>query len=403
MKFDSTIICYVSDIDKLRFFKKFHNSARFIKHNIEFWTARVSVKVKDRECFFLARTENCSLVDMELKKYIDESVESCLDLEVFDDRLASLYLKILDELKIRQKKNNITVFLWNGSTLYEKIAFAACSRLGIKTIFFEVGNMPGKLFVDPKGVNFKSSLADYDYFKKHYKKPEMIESGREWLKSYLDSIESKHIVKQSRNLKKVNYYFLFDWLAVFFGLSYFREPGLYRKIISKFKSTVSTVEPFGLITKAFYLFPAQVSTDSQILINSTVDNYAAIDEVVRLSNNDGVQCVVKLHPAEPNIDELVRLRRYAISKGCIVSSESIPYLLKKTKKVFTINSTVGLEAKMHGVPVCCFGDALYANFTMDDLFAYIGGTLLNIDYFTDEPVENLLMEKIMNRSRLCDV
>ncbi len=119
----------------------------------------------------------------------------------------------------------------------------------------------------------------------------------------------------------------------------------------------------------FFLVPLQLSTDSQLLYASPWrSNVAFISHVIRSFSrhaNDTDLLVFKHHPMErghadyaADIDRLAR--QYGISSRVrYLRDARIPALLKRAKGVVLINSTVGLQALFHRVPLCTCGDAFY--------------------------------------------
>ncbi|MBC8641320.1 MULTISPECIES: capsular biosynthesis protein [unclassified Caballeronia] len=133
-------------------------------------------------------------------------------------------------------------------------------------------------------------------------------------------------------------------------------------------------QTIGLLLDAygpdFFLVPLQISTDSQIVHASDwQDNDAFIEATIRSFAEhafDSDLLVFKHHPLERGHADYERAigthaRRYGVGERVrYIHDGHVPSLLKRSKGVVTINSTVGLQALYHGVPVCVTGSAFYA-------------------------------------------
>ncbi|MDR5744494.1 capsular biosynthesis protein [Caballeronia sp. LZ029] len=120
----------------------------------------------------------------------------------------------------------------------------------------------------------------------------------------------------------------------------------------------------------FFFVPLQISTDSQITHASNwKDNDAFIKATIRSFAAHACESdllVFKHHPLERgHADYATAINASAEHCGVAgrvlyIHDGHVPSLLKRSKGVVTINSTVGLQALYHGVPVCVTGSAFYA-------------------------------------------
>ncbi|WP_340528248.1 capsular biosynthesis protein [Cupriavidus necator] len=119
----------------------------------------------------------------------------------------------------------------------------------------------------------------------------------------------------------------------------------------------------------FFFLPLQFSTDSQLLHASRwTSNVEFIGHVVRSFSEharDSDMLVIKHHPMErghtdyaADIDVIARQHgvRHRIA---YLHDGHVPSFLKRSLGVVVINSTVGIQALFHGVPVCVCGEAFY--------------------------------------------
>ena len=122
--------------------------------------------------------------------------------------------------------------------------------------------------------------------------------------------------------------------------------------------------------KSYYLLPLQLNADSQMKVHSSIQS---VSEVIQLTIESfalhapkDTLLVIKNHPLDPwfvNYRELINQEavRQGINKNRIIYIESgdLIALLKKTKGVVLVNSTVGNTALAYNCAVIALGKALY--------------------------------------------
>jgi len=193
--------------------------------------------------------------------------------------------------------------VWNGKKFRQAILVLAIKANGKQVIFFERGPLPGYSAIDPKGVNFYSSIPNSLGF------------------------------YQTRTLKK-------------------SAPGLI--------SAASHSRPAYLPDK-YVLVPFQVVEDSNIYLHSkwvrTMRQLFSMCEQVSKILPDDIVFVFKEHPAcHENYDDL---RQCQSNQLRFIDEFSTSELVDYADAVLTVNSTVGIEGLMHGLPVIVLGDALF--------------------------------------------
>lgn len=114
----------------------------------------------------------------------------------------------------------------------------------------------------------------------------------------------------------------------------------------------------------FVLFPMHYFDDAQLTFRDPfLDQYDVIRCLSRVLPHD-YYLYVKIHPhyfSTDNSHSELRLLS-GIDNVRIIGPEWLtPNLLQDAKSVFTINSTVGFEALMHGVPLVTIGHEFYSN------------------------------------------
>ena len=289
-------------------------------------------------------------------------------------------------------------FFWNGSSFVARAISDYVKQRGIKTLYFEIGNFPGKLFVDPVGVNIRSRFAICyrDMDRSRVDMP----CFEEWVNNFLEEKRKSHQVLQARVSTGFNWSYPIDMAGFYFCSAPWSErPRVFRRTFNYVFSRLIhyDFDEFNLEEKPFFFFPLQVSTDSQILWNSPIGILDALRNASAMAAKAGVCLAVKPHPAESDrlfVQRLVRLRE---ELGFVFVNNNTFDLIRQSEKVITINSTVGLEAMLCGKQVTCFGQPMYENFTREDLAFYIRCYLLDIDFFDDQPLTGEQYDAILTR------
>jgi len=120
--------------------------------------------------------------------------------------------------------------------------------------------------------------------------------------------------------------------------------------------------------------------------------YKAIDEAYAYAQSKGFPLYVREHPAEGNKGEVRSyLKMLAKNDDFFVTDASVSDLLSGCKEVITINSTVGLEARINRKPVCFLGESFYKKATDLQLAYYLKCYFVPVDYH--KPQLNLLSVK----------
>jgi capsular polysaccharide export protein len=125
----------------------------------------------------------------------------------------------------------------------------------------------------------------------------------------------------------------------------------------------------GPLSKRFFLVPLQVHNDAQVHVHSKFHSVAEfISEVVESFAGNAPRntaLVIKHHPVDRGYFDYTRLIRdlavkHGIQDRCFyIHDQHLPTLLKRSRGVVVINSTVGLSALYHGTPVKVCGNAVY--------------------------------------------
>lgn len=305
------------------------------------------------------------------------SLKQCLN-----DAISAI--SIIDE--VINKHGDIShVIIWNGQQLLGRIMTKIANKHNIKTIYLEISNLPNKLFVDAQGVNALSSLAKD---KNKISSLDSIDNERhkQWVEKY--KVEKRKPLPQA----SVNY---LNYIESFFNRvlkKITKGIGLrqltFLEMKNKYNFSKANLVYDNCTDVSGYIFlPLQVTSDTQLKLHSKYNNIQAIEYAVQLADKEGIDLVVKPHPAERNFDEIKKVLDLKKKYDFYLSNEYTVGLIERSKCVLTINSTVGLEALIFGKNVTVLGDAFYSDFTQDDLSKYIHSYLLDgIDVFSSDEI-----------------
>nr|WP_269781087.1 hypothetical protein [Photobacterium carnosum] len=302
-----------------------------------------------------------------------------------------LFTSIENVLAKKVKKIDY-LFVWNGSGTVGKAFKASSEKLNIPILYFEISNLPNSLFVDPEGVNAKSSIYKSEDKIDLYRIPTSFDFD-EWLIKYEES-KSKPL-PQAKNKGKWNFLYLIDtaW-SYSIGL---KEVIINKKIngITKQKNICPVVEKMGNLSDDYILLPLQVSSDSQLLLNSDYKNEDMIKIAIAQAKINQVKLFIKIHPAENDYSYLEGEYDNFVT---FVVNPTVD-LIKHSQLVIVNNSTVGLEAMIYGKKVQVYGLCIYKNFNNERLHKYISSYLVNgIDYFSSETIQTQELNLILKRA-----
>ncbi len=225
-----------------------------------------------------------------------------------------------------------------------------CKELSIKTFFFEHSYFPNAIQMDPKGVNSNASFSNL---------------------SYDDLLQFKYKQNPFQELKDfafedVNYkiaerylYRIVDSKYNSFFSEFIKRKSNSNKAKKRFQffdnETVNIKEG-----EKFILFPLQVNSDTQIILNSKYSSmYEAIDDILPALKRIGYKIVIKEHPMEV---EPVDYSKYADNKQVfVVKKIDLDLFIEQAEFIVNINSSVGMQAVAKHKKVLLLGDSFYKN------------------------------------------
>lgn len=271
------------------------------------------------------------------------------------------------------------LIIWNGSMLQGYVASMIADYFQINKSFFETGNFPNKIFVDPEGVNAASSLMDKDLsICSNYNEEKL----NDFLTGHKRKKEEMHLVPQAKKGKQLNYFTIWDSLYNLFAQHPILENDytLFGKLkrmkfANKFSIDYNNVQ-YG--DADYILFPLQVSIDSQLIRNSDLTTQESIDYALKVAQGNNLALLIKPHPVEKNkniVTYICDLKKQ--HNNIYLTNQNTYQLIKHCKKLITINSTVGIEGLMYYKHVEVLGKAFYKPYCEPDLSKHIDKNKIN--------------------------
>ncbi len=261
------------------------------------------------------------------------------------------------------------VFLFGDCRPIHEPVRAIATKLKIVTWVYEEGYLrPDYITLEKNGVNGFSSLPKDPEFYRAYANvdiPEAKPVGRSWfvamiwsLLYYASSISMRPFFGGYKHHRDI--YWL-DFFREFFGLV---KKGIF--VVTEYRTLFKLIDR---LEDKYFFVPLQVRNDAQVTHHS---NYESIEEFIsevmisfsRYAPKETV-LVFKNHPFERAyyshkkfIDKLT-VKHELEGRVVYVNDLYLPVLLRHTRGVVTINSTVGLSALHHYSPVKVCGNAIY--------------------------------------------
>jgi len=257
------------------------------------------------------------------------------------------------------------VVIWNGMWHYEKISKKIALEKNITIIYIENGYFPKTAHIDPVGINAEA---------------EIVYRNNEGLLTNCDDAELLNFIEEMRDsfseLKRYSQesdltnslsfsrfiFFILELVICdmpFIGLEFVSK----LLILIKSKKNKYLLQSKGSLPKNYVFLPLQVTTDSQLILNSpwikTPHHFISVVEEAFKKIDPDITLVIKEHPMEdPNISFNDLSKKFP--EIYWASSYPLEELIKNAKLIVNINSSVGFQSLLFGKSVVCLGNALYA-------------------------------------------
>jgi capsular polysaccharide export protein len=269
----------------------------------------------------------------------------------------------------------------------------------------ELGNIKGKLFADPEGTNAYSKLYRAPSILDHFEADAA--DYEAWQKPYLASKEAAHVVPQAKTVNRSVTLGAKLRRQVVFAANTMAGVATTPKLrnINRLQRNLQTQRRIGfnrvtLNGHPYVFFPMQVRIDAQALLHSDMDMLEAVSRVDSIARTHSWDLLVKPHPAESDPTVNLSMCRLRDQLGFKLVDLNTFHLLKHALEVYTVNSTVGLEALILGKPVTFLGRSMFASFVGKERYLrnYIMRYLIDVDFFSSEPVSHRAAEEILARA-----
>lgn len=284
--------------------------------------------------------------------------------------------------------------LWNGLHVEGRVVTAIARSKGLKTIYFELGNIEPQLFIDPEGVNAASRLARNPGILRSFSVTESEVS--DWQLQLRGRCEERRPLPQSLSAGTLSFWSLLDRAAN--ALLRIPQPmpnrtgeAIRRKLFSCFWKQVPEIHPKG----RYVFLPLQLGEDTNLVLFSQIDNFDAVEHAARRAQELGLRLVVKPHPAERDAAFVSQVRAICEKNGYLLTKWNTIDLLLNSEEVFVINSSVGLHAVALGKKLTILGNAFYRDFSSRDVVAYAKKYLLDFDPFGSQPASPDAIDRIV--------
>ncbi|CAH6797309.1 Capsule polysaccharide biosynthesis protein [Vibrio chagasii] len=332
-----------------------------------------------------------------------EKVECENDIHVLIGRTSnklaeSIYKRVNIYLSKKSKytRDDIAI-VFNGCQTAARAFYDFFSDKNVKTLSCEISNLPGKMIFDSKGVNAQSFLFENVNLLSEFKSELSEQQHIDWIHLYEDY--KSRPIPQSKIKYKHAIFSLVDAFFYCFDRGVKEEDGGILTKVALFLNKVrgSKVNiSLGMeqdLERKYVFFPTQVSTDTQILINSDVDNFDAIEMICNEVGDFDVY--VKIHPAEQNENVILKYLSLEKDGKITLCKNNTTELIKNAERVYTINSTVGLESLIYNKPLVVYGRAIYSGMSNEqDVKNFLHGYLVDIDYYGSGYVEQSVFDKL---------
>ncbi|KRG62249.1 hypothetical protein ABB27_18370 [Stenotrophomonas terrae] len=342
-----------------------------------------------RKKFDLSRTRERALGCMPQRR--------CLNL------FRSVEQAIADSIKqYAATADETTIFVWNGATVMGEAARQFQQDSGCHVVFMEISNLPGKIFADPKGTNAQALLFSEPSLLNRFQGD--LDAYPQWRDSFIQQRKHLHAPPQATTARQLGIQHVTDAVhALLFGYRHFSWAAALDKIGSQFRSCFQSRRqrrPVSIPTGNYVFFPMQVSSDTQLLLNSKLNNIQALEKI---SSECPTRIVIKPHPAEIDTRYIgAAIAEAKLEDRVEISDCNTTKLIEGADSVYTINSTVGLEAKILGKTTCFLAKSIYAQIDQSMLPNYVMSYLLDVDFFDsgNAPIPLQIVEQLHTRARL---
>ncbi len=219
-----------------------------------------------------------------------------------------------------ERQTGVIAACWNGLNGSRYVFMQGAQDAGARRLFFELAPLPGRITVDPCGVNFRNAL------------PRTVAPFLDWAEKAGVPADGWRSVGGEINQRKGG-------------------------------GALERSEELPALAEPFIFVPLQVPNDSQLRLfggaYKTVP--ALIDAVIGAAEHlpDGWHVRIKEHPSA-KISFAERIRAATGRRVYLDNATDTFELVQKSRAVLTVNSSVGLEAMFYDKPVIAAGQCFWS-------------------------------------------
>ncbi len=393
-----TAVGFVGSQLDFNLFSRFHTGLTAAGYRLILLTCKPSLWLYSRlqkiPCFLVKNSENIMS-----NPYANMTTEVLCG-EVGENAALRFYYGVMENAEIIHSDGDISLILiWNGSSIPTKALSVFAQLNNIPALYFELSNIPGKLFVDPKGVNAQSLLFHKPNILDNYSIDE--QQFEEWRRKYLEYKRTESITPLAKKYRGIkNILFPIDSFATrFLNIPVIGEMNIIRKTkdIAQKSDAYFLFDEYDISSGIFNFFPMQVSNDSQLLFNTSVTMHDAIEIAYKQSREQGRDLLIKPHPVEREEKIFKYLLSLQNKDGLYIVNKPTFNIVERCQQIITINSTVGLEGLIAGKKVAFLGKSFYSMMNEEQLKKYLMKYLIDVDYFSNEDISAKLIKTILSR------
>ncbi len=153
-----SVLVYIDNMERFRFFNRLSLAFNTVSVDCIFVTSSLAVHVRSKA----AGLSNILVQKRFFAKHVRADFNKSFDVKrgVLTNEMACVQYSSVYTV-LCQKLNGTSIegcLIWNGEKVADLAVADFCKERQIPRLYLEVANVPGKLFVDPCGVNAKSAL-----------------------------------------------------------------------------------------------------------------------------------------------------------------------------------------------------------------------------------------------------
>jgi capsular polysaccharide export protein len=392
----TTILSLAESQQQFEFFSRFNLNGRALGYKFIIVTSKLSIyllcKISGIECSIVNRSNT-------IATHKDLTTTGEVVHGFFTEEEASIYYssfkRTISEL-YSSNNINLTMIWGGGDTVASHAMVDQAKKNGIQTLFFDKANIPGKIFVDPRGTNYES------YLYKNINILDKAKSNEDAFKNYKKRFQSTNQLLGYRNKKYLNWLFPIDLLYSFFSHLPFRgDDQLIKKIFASFSKKKGTpIDSYVLRDGSYIFIPLNHSFEIQKENMSYLLAKELLMEGKALADQLGKDIVVKYHPAENDAKFFDFIRSLQHKYKFFIRNNSSRELISNACTIVASNTSVALEAMLMEKPVVHVGRSIFRELDQKRLSSFITWYLINIDLSLSEPISTEVIEIIIKRTSL---